>query len=156
MNINLTLIGQAISFAIFVWFCMKYVWPPLIKVLEERAATIAEGLAAAEKGKSELDAAGLEVEKLLSGGKNQAQQFILQAQKRAEEIIEAAKSDARTEAEKIKVSAHAEVVQERNQVREELRAELAKLVIAGAEKILMKEIDETQHREMLSKLSARL
>ncbi len=156
MNINLTLIGQAISFAIFVWFCMKYVWPPLIKVLEERAATIAEGLAAAEKGKSELDAAGLEVEKLLSGGKNQAQQFISQAQKRAEEIIEAAKSDARTEAEKIKVSAHAEVAQERNQVREELRAELAKLVIAGAEKILMKEIDETQHREMLSKLSARL
>ena len=87
MNMNLTLIGQAISFAIFVWFCMKYVWPPIIKALEEREARVADGLAAGERGQQQLAQAETDVEALLQDGKNKAQEFITQAQKRADEIV---------------------------------------------------------------------
>ena len=147
MNINLTILGQAISFAIFVWFCMRYVWPPLIKVLEERADTIADGLAAAERGAKELEEAEGKVQILLSDGREKALEFVNQAQRRAEEIVEAAKSEARLEADKIKVAAQTEMDQERNRAREELRKEVADLVIMGAEKILAREVDEKSHRE---------
>ena len=156
MNINLTLLGQAISFAIFVWFCMKYVWPPIMKALEERSSTIADGLAAAEQGKRDLEQAEEKVAKLMSDGKDKAQDFIVQAQKRAEEIVEAAKDEAKREAEKIKLIAEAEIKQERNQAREDLRGEVAQLVISGAEQVLMREIDDKSHHEILEQMSSRL
>ncbi|MEC8561070.1 MAG: F0F1 ATP synthase subunit B [Pseudomonadota bacterium] len=156
MNINLTLIGQAISFGIFVWFCVKFVWPPLISALEERASTIAEGLAAGEKGQEKLLNAEKEVEKLLTEAKDNAQTFITNAQKRADEIIESAKADAREEAEKIRINAEAEIEQEKNAAREGLRGEIAGLVLNGAETILMKEVDQKTHQSYLEELSERL
>jgi F-type H+-transporting ATPase subunit b len=153
---NLTLIGQAISFAIFVWFCLKYVWPPVLKALEERESRIADGLAAAERGKHELELAEQRAGDVIRQGKDKAQDFITQAQKRADEIVEAAKVAAREEAERIKVAANAEIEQNRNQARDELRARVATLAVAGAEQILMREIDENAHREVLDKLAANL
>ena len=153
MNINLTILGQAISFGIFVWFCMRYVWPPLIKVLEERAETIADGLAAAERGTKELEDAKGKVELLLSEGREKALEFVNQAQRRAEEIVEAAKGEALLEADKIKSAAQTEMDQERNRAREELRQEVADLVIMGTEKILAREVDEKSHREILKQIS---
>ncbi|MEQ8234185.1 MAG: F0F1 ATP synthase subunit B [Gammaproteobacteria bacterium] len=156
MNMNLTLIGQAISFAIFVWFCLKYVWPPVLKALEERESRIADGLAAAERGKHELELAEQRATDVIRDGKDKAQDFITQAQKRADEIVEAAKTTAREEADRIKAAANAEIEQNRNQARDELRAQVARLAVAGAEQILMREIDETAHREVLDKLAANL
>ena len=156
MNINLTLLGQAISFGIFVWFCVKFVWPPLISALEERASTIADGLAAGEKGQEKLMNAEKEVEKLLTEAKDNAQTFIMSAQKRADEIVEIAKADAREEAEKIRVNAVSEIEQEKNAAREELRREIAVLVLNGAETILMKEVDANAHQSYLDELTERL
>mgnify|MGYP001477694917 FL=1 len=156
MNINLTLLGQAISFGIFVWFCVKFVWPPLISALEERASTIADGLAAGEKGQEKLMNAEKEVEKLLTEAKDNAQTFIMSAQKRADEIVEIAKADAREEAEKIRINAVSEIEQEKNAAREELRREIAVLVLNGAETILMKEVDANAHQSYLDELTERL
>jgi F-type H+-transporting ATPase subunit b len=156
MNMNLTLIGQAISFAIFVWFCLKYVWPPILKALEERETRIADGLAAAERGKHELELAEQRATDLMRDGKDKAQDFIVQAQKRADEIVEAAKQAAREEADRIKSAAAAEIEQNRNQARDDLRAQVARLAVAGAEQILLREIDENAHRDVLDKLAANL
>ncbi len=156
MNMNLTLIGQAISFAIFVWFCLKYVWPPVLKALEERESRIADGLAAAERGKHELELAEQRAGEVMREGKDKAQDFINQAQKRADEIVEAAKSAAREEAERIKTAAEAEIEQHRNQAREQLRGEVARLALAGTEQILLREVDENAHRDVLDKLAASL
>lgn len=156
MNMNLTLIGQAISFAIFVWFCLKYVWPPVLKALEERESRIADGLAAAERGKHELELAEQRAGDVIRDGKDKAQDFITQAQKRADEIVEAAKVTAREEAERIKAAASAEIEQNRNQARDDLRAHVARLAVSGAEQILMREVDEKAHREVLDKLAANL
>ena len=156
MNMNLTLLGQAISFAIFVWFCVKFVWPPVLKALEERETRIADGLAAAERGKHELELADRRSTEILREGKEKAQGFVTQAQKRGDEIIEAAKLDAQEEAERIKIAAAAEIEQNRNRARDELRSQVAKLALAGAEQVLMREIDEQAHREVLDKLAADL
>lgn len=156
MNMNLTLLGQAISFAIFVWFCVKYVWPPIIKALEERETRIADGLAAGERGKHELELAERRSVDLLREGKDKAQDFITQAQKRADEIVEAAKQTAREEADRIKVAAAAEIEQNKNRARDELRGQVARLALAGAEQILMREVDEKAHRDVLDKLAANL
>ncbi|MEX2480457.1 MAG: F0F1 ATP synthase subunit B [Gammaproteobacteria bacterium] len=156
MNMNLTMIGQAISFAIFVWFCLKYVWPPILKALEERETRIADGLAAAERGKHELELAEQRATDAMREGKDKAQDFISQAQKRADEIVEAAKLTAREEAERIRAAAKAEIEQDRNRARDELRAQVAHLAVAGAEQILLREVDETAHRDVLNKLAANL
>jgi F-type H+-transporting ATPase subunit b len=156
MNMNLTLFGQAISFAIFVWFCMKYVWPPILKALEERETRVADGLAAAERGKHDLELAEQRAGDLMREGKEKAQDFITQAQKRADEIVDAAKIAAREEADRIKVGAQAEIEQNRNQAREELRGQVARLALVGAEQVLMREVDENTHRDVLDKLAATL
>ncbi len=156
MNMNLTLLGQMISFGIFVWFCVKYVWPPIIKVLEERETRIADGLAAGERGKHDLELAEKRATELLRAGKDKAQDFINQAHKRADEIVEAAKHTAREEADRIKQSASAEIEQNRNQARDELRGQVARLALVGAEQILMREVDEKAHRDVLNKLAANL
>ena len=156
MNFNATLIGQMFAFAIFVWFCMKFVWPFVIKALEERKQTIADGLAAAEKGQHELELAEKRATELMREGKEKSQEFINQAQKRADEIVEEAKDNAKEEGKRIIAAAHAEIEQERQQVREELRKQVSALAIAGAEQILAREVDEKTHKDVLDKVSAAL
>ncbi|MFP6781555.1 MAG: F0F1 ATP synthase subunit B [Gammaproteobacteria bacterium] len=156
MNINLTLIGQAISFAIFVWFCVKYVWPPIIKALDERETRIADGLAAAEKGQRDLENAGQKVEEILQEGRDKAQEFVTQSQKRGEDIVEQAKQSAIEEGDRLLVAARGRIDQERNEARESLRNEVAVLALSGAEQILMREIDAAAHREVLDKLTAEI
>jgi F-type H+-transporting ATPase subunit b len=156
MNMNLTLLGQAISFAIFVWFCLRYVWPPIIAALEAREAQIADGLASAEQGKYELENAEKRVREILSEGKEKAQDLVSHAQKRADEIHERAKSEAVEEKSKIIASASAEIEQERNQALDGLRKQVGSLALQGAEQILMREIDEKSHRDVLVKLAGAL
>jgi F-type H+-transporting ATPase subunit b len=156
MNINLTLIGQSISFIFFVWFCLKFIWPPVINALEQRKKTIADGLAAGEKGHHELELAQKRSVELIKDGKEQAAEIINMAQKRHDEIVDEAKEDARTEGNRILTAARAEIDQERQQVREELRQQVALLAIAGAEQILMREVDRNVHKAALDKISADL
>ncbi|MDT8281432.1 MAG: F0F1 ATP synthase subunit B [Gammaproteobacteria bacterium] len=156
MNINLTLIGQSITFAIFVWFCYAYVWPPLVAALAERQKKIADGLAAAERGQHEQELAKKKAVEHLKEAKGKASDIITQAQKRANEIVDEAKDDARTEAERIKAGANAEIEQEVNRAREHLRQEVVTLAISGAEKILKREVDKAAHASSLNDLAAQL
>lgn len=156
MTPNLTLIGHAIWFAIFIWFCSKYVWPYIIKALEEREKRIAEGLEAAEKGHHELELAEKRATEILRDGKAQSQGYITSAQKRADELIDEAKQNAQTEAGRIVAAGRAQIEQERQQVKEDLRLEVARLAVAGAEQILMREVDQAAHKEVLDRISASL
>jgi len=156
MNFNATLIGQSIAFALFVWFCMKYVWPPLIGALEERNARITEGLAAAERGQKDLEEAQSKVSDSLQDAKQQAQEIINQAQKRANEIVDDAKDIARDEAEKIKTSATADIDQQITSAREQLRKEVSVIALVGAEKILRREVDASAHSAVLDELVAQI
>jgi len=152
MNINATLIGQSIVFFAFVWFVMKVIWPPILRALDARKAKIAEGLAAAERGKHEQQLARERAKETLHEVKQQAAEILNQANKRAAEIVEEAKGDARTEGERIKTAAYSEIEQEANRVREALREQVAALAVAGAEKILRREIDAAAHRDVLDTL----
>ena len=156
MNINATIIGQAITFAILIWFTMKFVWPPITSALEERAQKIADGLAAAERGKAALQQAANESQHAMVEARQKAAEIIAMSEKRRAEIIEEAKAQAEAEAERIKVAAKAEVEQESYRAREQLRAQVAQLAVAGAERILRREIDANAHAELLSALSAEL
>jgi len=156
MNINLTLIGQSITFFVFVWFCMKYIWPPLMNALNERKKHIADGLAAAERGQHEQKLAQDRAVETLRDSKTQAGEVINQAQKRAGDIIEEAKGDSRTEAERILIAARAEIDQEVNRAREELRKQVAALALAGAGKVLEREIDEATHSKLLDDLASQI
>ena len=156
MNINFTLIAQAIAFAVLIWFTVKFVWPPLLQAIETRQKEIADGLAAAQEGKSALEVAAKKSEATLNEAKQKASEIISQAEKRATQIIEEAKGNAKAEGERILTGAKAEIDQEVNRAKEGLRAQVSALAIAGAEKILRKEIDGKAHSEMLSKLAAEL
>jgi len=152
MNFNATLIGQTITFIVFVWFCMKYIWPPLMAALDERNARISEGLAAGERGQKDLEEAQIKVSDSLKDAKQQAQEIINQAQKRANEIVDEAKDIARDEAEKIKVAATSDIDQEVNSAREQLRKEVSGIALAGAEQILKREVDADAHAAVLDEL----
>ncbi len=156
MNINFTLIAQAIAFAVLIWFTVKFVWPPLLSAIETRQKEIADGLAAAQEGKSALEAAAKKSEASLNEAKQKASEIIAQAEKRATQIIEEAKANAKVEGERIIAGAKAEIDQEVNRAKEGLRAQVSNLAVAGAEKILRKEIDAKAHSDMLSKLAAEL
>ena len=156
MNINATLIGQAIAFFVFVWFCMKFVWPPIMHALDERRKRIADGLAASERGKHEQELAEKRARDLIVEAKNQAAEIINQAQKRAGVIVEEAKGDARSEGERLLTAARAEIDQEVNRAKEQLRAQVAVVVISGAEKVLGREIDANAHAGMLNELAAQI
>lgn len=156
MNINFTLIAQAIAFAVLIWFTVKFVWPPLLQAIETRQKEIADGLAAAQEGKSALEVAAKKSEATLNEAKQMASEIISQAEKRATQIIEEAKGNAKAEGERILTGAKAEIDQEVNRAKEGLRAQVSALAIAGAEKILRKEIDSKAHSDMLSKLAAEL
>ena len=156
MNINLTIIGQAIAFFIFVVFCMKYVWPPITGALAERKKKIAEGLDAADRASRDLQLAQEKATAQLRESKQEAAAIIEQANKRANQIVDEAKQQARVEADRVKTAAQAEIEQETNRAKEVLRAQIATLVMAGAEKVLEASIDEKAHAQLLEKLSAEL
>ena len=156
MNIGLTMLSQAVAFAIFIWFTIKFIWPPLMKAIEQRQRQIAEGLAAAERGKQDLELAAKRAAEELQHARAQAGEIVSQAEKRGAAVVEEAKSAAKTEAERIVTGAKAEIEQEVFRAKEALRTQVAVLVVAGAEKILMREIDAKAHAQLLSGLEADL
>ena len=151
MNINLTLIGQAISFAIFVWFCMKFVWPPITSALDQRKKTISDGLSAAEQGQQALENAKVDVEQQLSEAKSEAKSIIAMAEKRQGDILDEAGVKASEEAAKKIKLAEQEVEQLSMRLKESLK-DLSKLVVEGAEMILKKEIDKEAHDKAIKDL----
>jgi len=154
MDINASLLGQAITFAILIWFTMKVVWPPLVRALEERMKKIADGLAAAEKGKQELAQADQQVATKLERAKQQAADIIAQSEKRSAAMVEEAKVVAKTEADRIIANAKAELQQEVQRTKAELRNQVASLAVAGAEKILKRQVDQKTHADILGDLQA--
>ncbi|PPC77874.1 hypothetical protein WH50_13560 [Pokkaliibacter plantistimulans] len=156
MNLNATLIGQAIAFAVFVLFCMKYVWPPVTAALAERQKKIADGLDAADRAKRDLELAQASAADQLRSSKEQAAKIIEQANKRANQIVEEAKEQAMAEGQRLKAAAQAEIEQDVNRAKEALRGQVAVLALAGAEKILGASVDEKAHSELVSKLAAEL
>jgi len=153
MNINLTLFGQMVSFAVFIWLTMKFIWPPLVKALEDRQNRIAEGLAQAERGLHEQELARKRARDVLQKTKVQNAEMIGLAQKRAAEIVEEAKGDARAEGERILTTARAEIERERNRMKDQLREQVSQLALAAAEKILRQEIDAAKHKDLLDAMA---
>ncbi len=156
MNINLTLFLQMITFAVFVWFCMKFVWPPIVNALAHRKEKIAEGLAAAERGHREQELGQKRAKEIMQEAKQQAADIVAQAQRRATEIVEEAKGDGNAERERILTAAKAEIDQETNRAREELRGKVAELSVAAAEKILQKEIDPAAHQSIVDSFAKQI
>jgi F-type H+-transporting ATPase subunit b len=156
MNLNATIIGQMIAFAVFVAFCMKYVWPPIMAALEERTKKIADGLAAAERGRHEQELAEKRAQQVIHEAKDQANEIISQAQRRGNEIVDESKDTARVEGERILTSAKAEIEQEANKAKDELRTQVGSIALAGAEKILGREIDKKSHTALLEELVSRI
>ena len=156
MNIGLTLVGQTIAFIVFVMFCMRYVWPPIMVALDERKKRIADGLAEAERGFKQQALAERDAEHKIAEAKQQANDILSQAQKRANEIVEIAKTDAVEEGDRIKEAAHAEVEKEVHRATEELRTRVSVIAVAGAERILKKEIDAGTHRDILEELATQI
>ena len=156
MNINLTLIGQMIAFICFVAFCMKYVWPPIIAAMAEREQKIADGLAAADRANHDLELAQQKAVERLKEAKEEASGIVDAANKRGNQLIEEAKNTAIVEADRVKVAAQAEIVQESNRAREQLRGQVAALSLAGAEKVLGAAIDQSAHADLVEKLSSEL
>ncbi|MDR0246944.1 MAG: F0F1 ATP synthase subunit B [Burkholderiales bacterium] len=156
MNINATLLGQTIMFAIFVWFCMRFIWPPVIRALEARKQQIADGLAAADRGKLDLELAAKRSADILREAKEKAAEIIAQGERLKVETLDQAKVHAQEEAERIMTAARAEVGQEVSRARETLRHQVADLAVAGAAKILQREVDAKAHAELLSALKQEL
>ena len=156
MDINLTLIGQSFAMLVFVWFCMKFIWPPLLGAIEERQQKIADGLAAADKGEQRLEEARAQAGEIVGDARKQATGILDQAHARANEIIAEGKSDGVKERERQLAAAKAEIEQETHRAREELRGQVSAIAVASAEKILKREIDDKQHEDILSTLASEL
>jgi len=156
VNMNATLLGQAIAFSMFVWFCMKYVWPPILQAIEERQKKIADGLVAAERAAKDLDLAQASASDQLKEAKRTATEVIDQANKRKAQILDEAREEAQAERQKILAQAEAELEAERKRARDDLRKQVANLAIAGAEKILERTIDKDVHKDVLDNITAKL
>lgn len=156
MSINATLLGQAIAFIIFVWFCMKYVWPPLMAAIEERQQKIADGLSAAERAEKDLDLAKANASDRLKEAKREAAEVIEQANKRKLQILDEAREEATAEREKLIAQAESEIESLRVRARDDLRKQVAALAVAGAEKILERSIDKDAHKDILDNITAKL
>lgn len=152
MNINLTLIGQMVAFLVFVAFCMRYVWPPIMAAMEERQQKIADGLAAADRASHDLELAQKEAVDRLAEAKKEAAGIVDSANKRAATVIDEAKAAAVVEADRVKELANAEVEREKAQAKEQLMAQVSALAISGAEKVLAAEIDADKHANLLKQL----
>jgi F-type H+-transporting ATPase subunit b len=156
VNFNLTLIGQSIAMIVFVWFCVRYIWPYIIQAIDARQKEIAEGLAAGEKGRQDLASAKTEAEKVIAAARDKARGILDQANTRGGELVEAAKAEGEAEKKRRLEAARAEAEVEINKARDELRGQVAAIAIAGAEKILGREIDAKAHRDLLDKLASDL
>ncbi len=156
MNINATLLGQAITFAILIWFTMKFVWPPLLQAMQERAKNIADGLAAGERAKHDLEMAAKRSAEIIREAKEKAAEIVASGEKRASEIIEEAKAQAKVEGGRIVAGAKAEVEQEVFRAKEQLRTQVSAIALAGAGKILGREIDAKAHNDLIEKLVAEI
>jgi F-type H+-transporting ATPase subunit b len=156
MNFTLTLIAQAVSFAIFIWFCVRFVWPPILNAIEARQKTIADGLAEAERGRSSLADANKQTEVLLRDARARAHDLVAQAERAAAQRMEEAKGQAKAEADRIVAAAKAQIDQEVQSARQQLRDQVAALAVAGAEKILRREVDARAHADMLDRLKAQI
>jgi len=156
MDITFTLIAQALTFAILIWFTAKFIWPPLMLAIENRQKTIADGLAAAERGKHDLDLAAKRSAELLREAKEKAADILASGDKRASEIVEAAKLQAKVEADRIISGAKAEIEQETFRAKEQLRSHVSAIALAGAAKILGREVDAKAHNDLLDKLVAEM
>ena len=156
MNINATLLGQALWFGAFIWLTMKFIWPYLHKAMQERQKQIADGLAAAERGRQELELAAKRSAEVLQQAREQATEIVVQAEKRSTQMIEEAKATARSEGDRIVAAAKAEIDQEVNRAKEQLRSQVAVLAVTGAEKILRREVDAKTHAQLLHGLEAEL
>lgn len=152
----MTLIGQSIAMLLFVWFCMKFIWPPIMEAIEERQKEIADGLAAAERGQQSLDKSKAEADDIVDDARRQATTILDQANARANEIVAEGKADGVKERERQVAAAQAEVEQEANRAREELRGQVSVIALASAEKILGREIDAKTHEDILDGLAAEL
>jgi F-type H+-transporting ATPase subunit b len=156
MNLNLTLVAQAITFSLFIWFTVRFIWPPLLRVMEQRQKTIADGLAAAEQGRRELESSTREADQEIKRARDRAAEILSQAEKRAAQMIDEAKSAAKAEGGREKAAAKAEIEQEVTRAREQLRDRVASLAVAGAEKILRREVDAKAHGELLESIKRQL
>ena len=156
MSINVTLFAQMLVFGLLVWFTMTFVWPLIREAMEEREQKITDGLAAAEKGQSDLQQAVVETEKIIGDARDQARDILSKANSRANDIVEEARSEGEVEKRKRLESAESEIEVEVNRARDELRQQVAVIAIAGAEKVLSREIDEAAHRDLLDRLAAEL
>lgn len=156
MDINLTIIGQTIAMIVFVWFCMKFIWPPITMALDERRKTIADGLAAAEQGQKELASAQEKFEETVREAREKAAEVLAQANNRSAEIIEEARVSAREEGEKLIAQAKAEISTEASRARDALRGEVAAIAVTGARQLLEREISDSDHQALLDKLASEL
>jgi F-type H+-transporting ATPase subunit b len=152
MNLNFTLVAQAVSFAIFIWFTARFVWPPLLRAIETRQKNVADGLAAAEKGRRELELSAQRAEEALRDARDRAQDIIGHAEKRAAQIVEEAKQAAKAEGDRLVTAAKGEIDQELSRAREQLREQVAVIAVAGAERILRREVDAKAHADLLTEL----
>lgn len=156
MNLNLTLIAQAITFTVFIWLTVKFIWPYMLRAIETRQKTIADGLAAAEEGKRSLELSNKRADEEVRKARERAAEVLSQAEKRAAQMIEEAKNAAKEEASREKAAAKAEIAQELTRAREQLRDHVASLAVAGAEKILRREVDQKAHAELLDSIKKQL
>ncbi len=156
MNFNLTFIGQIITFGVFVWFCARFVWPPLVSAMQERQKKIADGLNAADRAAKDLELAQDNAAARLKEAKEEAAGIVEQANRRAAKIVEDARVEAKTEGERQLKAAREEIEQDRNLAREQLRAQVSTLALAGAEKVIDQQVDESTHKAMLDKLASEL
>ena len=156
MNMNVTLFAEAATFAAFIWFTARFIWPPMMRAIEQRQKMIADGLAAGEQGRRDLEAAAKRADAEVSGARSRASDIVAQAEKRATQMIDEAKSSAKAEGEREKVAARAEIEQEVSRAREMLREQVASLAVAGAEKILRREVDAKAHADLLDGIKQQL
>lgn len=153
MNINATIIGQAIVFLILIWFTVKFIWPPLMKAVEDRQKKIAEGLAAAERGQNELQNAHGEAQSIINAAKEQAKKIVDQAHKREVQIVEEARTTALDEGKRIVEASRQDAQQEKSRARDELRKDVATLAVAGASRLLQREVDPRAHADLIEQLA---
>jgi len=156
MNLNLTLIGQSITFFVFVWFCWKFIWPPVIKAMKDRQIAIGEGLAAAERAEKSLQLAQDRAADQLRAAKEESSRILEQTRGQAVQMIEQAKNEARAEGERLRDAQRAEIEQDVNRAKEVLRGQVAVLAVAGAERIIGATIDPQRHDALLKQLVAEL
>ena len=156
MNLNLTLIAQAVTFAAFIWFTVKFIWPWMLRKIEERQKTIADGLAAAEQGRRSLEVSTRQADEAIKEARARAAEILAQAEKRSAQLIDEARQSAREEGDRELAAAKAEIQQEVTRAREELRDRVASLAVAGAEKILRREVDARAHGELLESIKRQL